>query len=84
MPDQKDPAQKYVEAADDIEARIRSGSLAPGDALPTIREMTARYGVSPATAKIAYVRLEARGLIRRHQGKGFFVAPPEQWWTAPG
>jgi GntR family transcriptional regulator len=32
---------------------------------------------------MTYVRLEALGVIRRHQGKGIFVTDPATWLRAP-
>ncbi|MBZ4588962.1 GntR family transcriptional regulator, partial [Mycobacterium avium subsp. hominissuis] len=37
-----------------IEAAISAGSLAPGDALPPVRELAARLGVNANTAAAAY------------------------------
>jgi DNA-binding GntR family transcriptional regulator len=75
MPTQPD----YVRISDAYASAIVEGKLKPGDKLPSIAEMTQRYGVGATTIKMALVRLEARRLIRRHQGKGTFVEPSEKW-----
>jgi DNA-binding GntR family transcriptional regulator len=41
--------------------------------------MTKRYKIGTTTVKMVLVRLEARRLIRRQQGKGIFVEPREKW-----
>ena len=74
------PAQKYikgssaVEIAGHVEEAIRRGRLAPGDALPTVRDCAARLGVSPATVSAAWRTLRARGLIVTRGRRGSAVA----------
>lgn len=46
-----------------IEATITSHALAPGDRLPTVRDLAAKLGVSTATVGEAYRRLRERGLV---------------------
>ncbi|MEN3608243.1 winged helix-turn-helix domain-containing protein [Plantactinospora sp. ZYX-F-223] len=75
MPTQPD----YVRISNAYAAAIVEGRLKPGDKLPTIAEMTERYSVGATTIKMVLVRLEARRLVRRHQGKGTFVEPSDKW-----
>ncbi len=75
MPTQPD----YVRISNAYAAAIVEGRLKPGDKLPTIAEMTERHSIGATTVKMVLVRLEARRLVRRHQGKGTFVEPPEKW-----
>ncbi|HTN58582.1 MAG TPA: GntR family transcriptional regulator, partial [Protaetiibacter sp.] len=42
---------------------ITTGDLAPGDRLPTVRQLAADLGVSPATVSHAWQTLSAAGLI---------------------
>ena len=69
----------YVRISDAYATAIVEGRLKPGDKLPSIAEMTERYGVGATTIKMVLVRLEARRLVRRHQGKGTFVEPQDRW-----
>ena len=57
-----------------IKAQIRSGALAPGEALPSIRALAKDLKISVITTKRAYDELEAHGFIYTMAGKGCFVA----------
>ncbi|GGY14022.1 aminotransferase-like domain-containing protein [Paludibacterium paludis] len=65
--------KRYEEIAESLAGEIRSGQWPPGSRLPSIRELTARHGISPATAFNAYYRLEERGLVRARERSGYFV-----------
>ncbi|BAS26781.1 GntR family transcriptional regulator [Limnochorda pilosa] len=69
----------YVQVKDELERRIRSGLLQPGDRLPSEQELAAELGVSQATAKHAIISLAADGLVSRRPGRGTVVEmpPPE-------
>ena len=49
-----------------IRDAIRDGSLAPGDAVPTVNELSAAAGVARNTAAAALVEAERLRLIERH------------------
>ncbi|HUB35197.1 MAG TPA: GntR family transcriptional regulator [Solirubrobacteraceae bacterium] len=55
-------------------ARIRDGSLRPGERLPGLREMAEDSGLNVNTVRSVYQRLERRGLLESQQGSGTFVA----------
>ncbi len=55
-------------------AQIRDGRLAPGEQLPTLREMAEASGLNVNTVRAVYRRLEQKGLIDSQQGSGTFVA----------
>lgn len=57
-----------------IRAALRSGSLSPGDRLPSVRALAEAAGVNVNTARAVYARLESQGLVRSEQGRGTFVA----------
>ncbi len=54
--------------------RIISGELVPGAMLPSEHDLGAELGVSQGTARKALEELERRGIIKRRQGVGSFVA----------
>ena len=61
---------------DELCARLNAlaSQLGPGAKMPTAREMSHQYGVSPTTLQVALGRVEAEGMIRRRHGSGIFVA----------
>lgn len=61
----------------EVEARILSGELKPGDRIPTETEMMARYGCSRMTVNKAMASLAATGLIVRNRRAGTSVARPK-------
>lgn len=62
--------------ASHLEDLIASGRLAPGDRLPTEREMAAQLGVSRASVREALRDLELRGLADRRPGRGTVLTDP--------
>ena len=60
--------------------RIDSGSLRPGDRLPTEQQLALAHGVSRTVVREAVHQLKSRGLVRSRQGSGVYVAhePPHQ------
>ncbi|NJP96629.1 winged helix-turn-helix transcriptional regulator [Nonomuraea sp. FMUSA5-5] len=63
----------YLQIADDLRTQIRTGSLAPGTALPSTAQLCQRYDVSASVVKAAISVLRTEGLIIGQQGKGVFV-----------
>jgi DNA-binding transcriptional MocR family regulator len=62
---------------------ISSGELAPGDRLPTVRELAADLGVSPATVSHAWQALAGVGLIISRGRSGSFVRAERTTWLPP-
>ena len=59
---------------------ITSGDLAPGDRLPTVRELAFDLGISPATVSHAWQALSKVGLIvSRGRSVSFVKAAPRKW-----
>jgi GntR family transcriptional regulator len=52
---------------------ILYGMLAPGDQLPTAREVVEALAINPNTVLKAYTELEREGLVRSRPGLGTFV-----------
>lgn len=63
----------YEQIIGQIKTAIVSGSLVPGDMLPSIRALAKDLQISVITTKRAYEELEKEGLIYSVSGKGFFV-----------
>ncbi|MBG0814653.1 GntR family transcriptional regulator [Planomonospora sp. ID82291] len=64
---------QYAVIADHLRRRIKSGELAPGDQVPTEREIREEFGVSQPVARQAVAQLRAEGLVVSQQGRGSFV-----------
>ena len=62
---------------------ISSGDLAPGDRLPTVRELASDLGVSPATVSHAWQALAGVGLIVSRGRSGSFVQAARTTWIPP-
>src|SRR5262249_14336410 len=68
----------YDQVVNALESAIEHGDLAPGERLPSERELAGILKLSRTTTTNAYRELEARGVLRRHVGRGTFVcATPE-------
>jgi GntR family transcriptional regulator len=65
---------RYRQIVDQLTDLIRTAQLAPGDQLPSVRDLAAQLLVSLITTRRAYADLEAAGLIVRRQGHGTFVS----------
>ena len=58
----------YTQLIGQIRAGIVSGALAPGERLPSVRDLAMEAGVNPNTMQRALTELERDGL--RHGGSG--------------
>lgn len=73
-----DPSPRAIAAA--IARQITSGALAPGERLPTVRELAQQLGVSPATVSHAWQALSGAGLIHSRGRSGSFVRSRAANW----
>lgn len=64
----------YRQIETQITESIRAGGLAPGERLPSVRELAGELLVSTITVRKAFEDLERAGLIELRQGQGTFVA----------
>jgi GntR family transcriptional regulator len=72
-PDRTDiPLYQQVRHA--LGEHIAAGRLAPGQQLPSERQLCDRFGISRVTARRALAALVADGLIEASPGKGWFVS----------
>ncbi len=63
----------YQQIITQIKAQIMNGTLAAGDALPSMRMLAQQLRISVITTKRAYEELERDGFIENFAGKGCFV-----------
>jgi len=64
----------YRQLMDQIRYYMASGTLRPGDKLPSIRALAKRLRLNPTTITKAYGELRHGGWLRLEQGRGVFVA----------
>ena len=64
----------YEQIFTQLRDEICSGTLPPGEALPSIRSLARDLRVSVITTKRAYAELERAGYVVTVAGKGSFVA----------
>lgn len=76
----------YLQVASTLRRRIEIGVWAPGSQIPTLDELATEFSMARVTIRQALTLLEDEGLIRRHQGRGTFVADrlPERQWLRLG
>ena len=67
----------YEQISDQVKSQILSGTLAEGDALPSMRLLAKELHISVITTKRAYEELEREGFLQNIPGKGCFVGPPK-------
>src|SRR6185436_10299337 len=63
----------YRQIMDLVMGGIASGGLAPGDQLPTVRQLAVDLAVNPNTVVRAYRELEYRGVLDTQHGTGTFI-----------
>lgn len=63
----------HVQIKEQIRYAVTSGDLAPGEPLPSIRELTAQLGVHRNTVHRVYMELQALGVLVSRPGVGVFV-----------
>ncbi|MFF4650474.1 TetR/AcrR family transcriptional regulator C-terminal domain-containing protein [Streptomyces sp. NPDC001380] len=74
MPVDGTEAPRSGRIAAELRRRIAAGELAPGDRVPSTREITREWGVAMATATRALTELRREGLVRAVPGVGTVVA----------
>jgi GntR family transcriptional regulator len=67
----------YVQIAEDFLEKIAIGELAPGERLPSERELSKKLKVSRMTVRAALRVLDNQGLLVRRTGDGTYIAQPK-------
>src|SRR5512146_2786465 len=63
----------YRQLRDKVVAMILEGTLADGDALPSVRNVAAEFSLNPLTVLKGYQQLVDEGLVEKRRGRGMFV-----------
>ncbi|UGT42442.1 GntR family transcriptional regulator [Nocardia yamanashiensis] len=67
-------AQTVVaDVADELARRVVTGEYAPGDLMPSVRQVAEEFDMNRATAQLVLGRLESYGFVDAHRGRGFTV-----------
>lgn len=69
----RDPRPIYEQIMDSMRKLIISGSVAPDERLPSVRELAQQLAINPNTIQRAYRELEQEGYIYSVPGKGNFA-----------
>ena len=72
------PEPIYRQIVEQLRRLIASGQLAPGERLPSVREVAGFHAVNPMTVSRAYGIAEGEGLLERRRGKGMAVASTQK------
>ena len=64
----------YRQLVEQARRLIAGGQLAPGDAMPSVREVASTLALNPMTVSKAYGILEMEGVLTRRRGLGMIVA----------
>lgn len=63
----------YRQIVDQVKYYVASGTLKPGDQLPSIRELAQSLSINPTTVVRVYSDLEHEKVVEMRHGKGAFV-----------
>ena len=64
----------YRQLVEQARRLIAGGQLAPGDAMPSVRDIAQALALNPMTVSKAYGMLEMENLLTRRRGLGMVVA----------
>ncbi len=64
----------YRQLVEQARRLIAGGQLAPGDAMPSVRDIAQALALNPMTVSKAYGILEMEGALTRRRGMGMTVA----------
>jgi len=64
----------YLQIGDYLCENILRRTYAPGDKIPSVREMAVSVEVNPNTVMRTYTDLQQKGILFNQRGIGFFVA----------
>ena len=66
----------YRQLAGQIRQGVARGRLKPEQKLPSVRELSRSLVINPNTIARVYTELEREGVLHTRQGKGVFIAAP--------
>lgn len=73
--DAQSPVPKYQQIVDQVKALAAAGTLAPGAALPSVRQLASDLGINVNTVVAAYRALEAEQILLLRHGTRAVIHP---------
>ena len=67
----------YEQVQEGLRRLLVTGAIAPGEKLPSVRQLAGELAINPNTIQRAYEALEQEGYVYSVPGKGSFAAPGE-------
>lgn len=71
--DMRSGVPTYLQLVQQVRQAVQLGILAPGDRLPTVKEVVGSLAINPNTVLKAYRELDREGLVTGRRGQGTFV-----------
>jgi GntR family transcriptional regulator len=71
---EKDSRPIYLQIIGQVKEQVSSGSLRPGDELPSVRELADSLGINMHTVRSAYLKLRDQGIINLRLGRKARIA----------
>ncbi len=71
--DPRDPRPIWRQIEEGVQNLVAARLVAPGDAVPSVRDLARELQVNPATVAKAYQRLVDAGILAVRRGEGTFV-----------
>ena len=68
------PVPIYEQIELQVTFAVATGSLRPGDFIPSVRDLAADLVINPNTVARAFMELEQRGVVESRRGRGMAVA----------
>ena len=72
----------YLQVREQIEAQIKSKTVASGESLPSPAALASKLSVDKGEIQRAYFELEQSGLVRKQTGKDFLGKPKVTYCVA--
>ncbi|MDA8336549.1 MAG: GntR family transcriptional regulator [Peptococcaceae bacterium] len=66
----------YLQLIEQVRRAAAAGVLAPGEQLPSVRDLAVQLSVNPNTIAKAYQEMEREGVVKTLRGRGTFMTAP--------
>jgi GntR family transcriptional regulator len=81
--DTRSPVAPYEQLRQQISTLVLAGALAPGERLPSIRQLANDLGLAGGTVARAYRELESDGVVSKHGRHGTVIQGPPRRPSPP-